>query len=168
MTNDEKEKIIEEINRTCYEMCEHSELIDSRSYSIGLAQCIDIIRKFENTDISKHVVKKHTGNMVDHPAHYNREDSMECIDEMVTAFGTDATIHFCLCSAWKYRYRAELKGNAEEDIKKSDWYMKKARELKDKKRGIVRFRKDGIEIIKNPSQDDINKILGVDNVCKSE
>ena len=67
-------------------------------------------------------------NAVDHPGHYNREGAMECIDEMVLIFGKDAVMHFCLCNAWKYRYRAADK-NGLEDLKKSDWYLTKYNEL---------------------------------------
>lgn len=66
---------------------------------------------------------------VDHPNHYNREGAMECIDEMVLIFGREAVMYFCLCNAWKYRYRATDK-NGVEDLKKSDWYMAKYKELK--------------------------------------
>jgi hypothetical protein len=65
---------------------------------------------------------------VDHPSHYNREDAMECIEEMELIFGKEAVKHFCLCNAWKYRYRAADK-NGEEDLKKSDWYLRKYKEL---------------------------------------
>ncbi len=65
---------------------------------------------------------------VDHPTHYNRDGSMECIDEMIAVFGTDAVRYFCLLNVWKYRYRAADK-NGIEDLKKSDWYMKKYEEL---------------------------------------
>ena len=65
---------------------------------------------------------------VNHPSHYTAR-SMECIDEMVAMFGEEAVINFCKCNAWKYRYRAGLKGNAEEDYQKSDWYIRKACEL---------------------------------------
>ena len=67
---------------------------------------------------------------VNHPSHYNRENAMEAIDEMILVFGKGAVKHFCLCNAWKYRYRAADK-NGEEDLKKSDWYMNKYKELCD-------------------------------------
>ncbi len=66
------------------------------------------------------------GTAVDHPKHYNR--GMECIDEMIAVFGIEAVRNFCLLNVWKYRYRAASKGG-EEDLKKSDWYMKKYIEL---------------------------------------
>jgi len=67
-------------------------------------------------------------NNIEHPSHYNREGAIECIEEMILAFGKEKVASFCLCNAWKYRYRAADK-NGIEDLKKSDWYMKKYREL---------------------------------------
>ena len=66
---------------------------------------------------------------VNHPSHYCQEGSMECIDEMLAVFGVEAVAYFCLLNVWKYRKRAVFK-NGEEDLKKSDWYMKKYLELK--------------------------------------
>lgn len=68
-------------------------------------------------------------DVVNHPSHYCQEGSMECIDEMVAVFGREAVMNFCLLNVWKYRKRAVFK-NGEEDLKKSDWYMKKYIELK--------------------------------------
>lgn len=67
-------------------------------------------------------------NIIKKPKHYNREGGMECIDEMLLIFGKEAVKNFCLCNAWKYRYRAADK-NGEEDLKKSDWYVNKYKEL---------------------------------------
>jgi len=67
-------------------------------------------------------------NNVNHPNHYNRDGAMECIDEMMIVFGREAVKHFCLLNAWKYRYRAADK-NGIEDLKKSDWYINKYKEL---------------------------------------
>ena len=65
---------------------------------------------------------------VNHPAHYNRPNSLECIDEMLLLFGLDQTMAFCKLNAWKYRYRAADK-NGTEDLAKSDWYINKYKEL---------------------------------------
>lgn len=70
-------------------------------------------------------------DVVNHPAHYEREGAMESIDEMLLVFGPRTVAAFCLCNAWKYRYRALYK-NGKEDIRKSDWYMSKFKELNDK------------------------------------
>lgn len=68
---------------------------------------------------------------IEHPAHYCRDGAIESIDEMEMIFGGRAVMDFCLLNAWKYRYRAADK-NGSQDIAKSDWYMRKFRELKKK------------------------------------
>lgn len=68
---------------------------------------------------------------VNHPKHYCRESGMESIEEMVVVFGYKAVMNFCLCNVWKYRYRASDKNGAQ-DLAKSDWYMRKYIELKEK------------------------------------
>jgi hypothetical protein len=65
---------------------------------------------------------------VNHPSHYCQKDQMECIDEMILLFGKEAVKHFCLCNAWKYRYRSNSK-NGDEDLKKAAWYVHKYKEL---------------------------------------
>ena len=71
-------------------------------------------------------------SMVDHPIHYNRKDAIECVDEMELIYGPEALMWFCLLSQHKYRYRAGLKNNGYEDLEKSDWYMRKYKELREK------------------------------------
>lgn len=66
------------------------------------------------------------GDAVHHPSHYQGKN--ECIDVMVAMFGEEAVKHFCMCNAYKYRYRADKK-NGEEDIKKAEWYESKLIEL---------------------------------------
>lgn len=73
---------------------------------------------------------------INHPKHYNRENSIECIDEMIEVFGINYVKAFCLCNVWKYRYRAGQKEDSVEDLKKSDWYMRKYIELKGEDNGI--------------------------------
>lgn len=68
---------------------------------------------------------------VKEPEHYKTRE-FECIDEMIIAFGEEAVFNFCVLNAWKYRYRAGSKGNAETDLKKSDEYLRFAYELKGK------------------------------------
>lgn len=80
-------------------------------------------------DVWEAIAKHFTPNdAVNHPSHYCREGGMESIDEMVLIFGKEAVKNFCLCNVWKYRYRASDK-NGEEDLKKSDWYIRKYKEL---------------------------------------
>lgn len=71
-------------------------------------------------------VEENMEEKVDHPAHYQGKN--ECIDVMLAMFGKEAVKHFCMCNAYKYRYRAALK-NGEEDIKKAEWYETKLIEL---------------------------------------
>ena len=66
--------------------------------------------------------------VVDDPDHY-RHSTFEVIDEMVLAFGIDATITFCVLNAWKYRARAPYKGKPEQDMEKADRYMQYAHDL---------------------------------------
>ena len=82
---------------------------------------------------------------VNHPSHYNRENAMECIDEMILVFGEEAVKHFCLCNAWKYRYRAADKNGAE-DIAKSDWYIRKYKELCEKSNISITTASSGSEL----------------------
>lgn len=86
--------------------------------------------------------------MVNHPQHYNREGGMECIDEMLMIFGREATMHFCLLNAWKYRYRAGSKWDGSEDLAKSDFYIKKYKELLDEK--AKRFQNELDIVAKHP------------------
>lgn len=82
------------------------------------------------------------------PDHYKLHD-LECIQEMEVMFGIDAVIAFCKCNAWKYRYRVGFKDDVSQELKKSDWYVAKAKELQEKK-----DRLEGKEVInwdvKNP------------------
>lgn len=63
--------------------------------------------------------KEENGNAVDHPAHY--QGKHECIDIMRAIFGDEMVKGFCMCNAYKYRFRADKK-NGDEDIKKAEWY----------------------------------------------
>lgn len=59
---------------------------------------------------------------VNHPAHYESQTSLECIDVMEIAFGAEAVGNFCLCNAFKYLWRYKHKGGAE-DVQKAEWYL---------------------------------------------
>ena len=60
--------------------------------------------------------------VIDHPAHYQGE--YECIDLMREIYGDEAVRHFCICNAYKYRFRAGAKQGetAQSDIAKAEWY----------------------------------------------
>lgn len=63
---------------------------------------------------------------VNHPKHYTSHPSgVECID--VTQH-----MNFCLGNAVKYIWRADLKWDAIEDLKKAKWYIEKEIERRSK------------------------------------
>lgn len=76
--------------------------------------------------------------MVNHPAHYKRDGAMECIDEMLLLFGKEEVMSFCKLNAWKYRYRAMDK-NGQEDINKSDYYIRMYKDLKNETEKFQRY-----------------------------
>ena len=65
---------------------------------------------------------------INHPAHYEGQTSIECIEAMQIAFGKRAVADFCLCNAFKYLWRHKNK-NGQEDLRKAQWYLDKADEL---------------------------------------
>ena len=70
---------------------------------------------------------------VNHPAHYENSCSLECIDVMELIFGTEFVLNFSLGNAFKYLWRYRNK-NGTEDLKKSEWYLNKAKDLS----GVIR------------------------------
>lgn len=69
-------------------------------------------------------------DLVKHPSHYCREGAMECFDEMILIFGPEEAMIFAKLNAWKYRYRSAAK-NGEQDIEKSDQYMRMYKRVKE-------------------------------------
>lgn len=59
---------------------------------------------------------------INHPAHY--QGDYECIDLMREIYGDVAVRNFCICNAYKYRFRAGAKqgATANDDIAKAEWY----------------------------------------------
>ena len=58
-------------------------------------------------------------DVVNHPKHYTSHPSgIECI-QIAEHMG------FCLGNAVKYLWRADLKGNAIEDLEKARWYVER-------------------------------------------
>ena len=67
---------------------------------------------------------------VNGPAHYT-QGPIHCIDAMISAFGTDAVVTFCLLNAFKYTWRSTThERGVVENVQKGMYYMKKASELK--------------------------------------
>lgn len=68
-----------------------------------------------------------SGDPVNHPPHYTSHPSgVECI-QITEHMG------FCLGNAVKYIWRADLKGNAIEDLKKARFYIDREIERREKK-----------------------------------
>ena len=61
------------------------------------------------------------------PDHY-QECSIECLDVMKIAFGSDKVFWFCLMNAYKYLHRHTYK-NGVEDLKKARQYISFAKEI---------------------------------------
>jgi hypothetical protein len=76
---------------------------------------------------------------------------METIDEMLLLFGVEEVKSFCKLNAWKYRSRAMFK-NGEEDLAKSDWYLRKYKELTETKKTSSSF-KDIFNSVTSPKND---------------
>ena len=65
---------------------------------------------------------------VNHPAHYTKHASgIECIQ--ITEH-----MSFCLGNAVKYIWRADLKNDALEDLKKAMWYLEREIALRESRR----------------------------------
>jgi len=73
-----------------------------------------------------------TYEMVNHPPHYNKYD-IEVVEMMRRIWGTEATKLWCKMTAFKYRMRLGEKPEnpIEQDLKKEDWYLKKAEEYEE-------------------------------------
>ena len=70
--------------------------------------------------------------MVNHPSHYNQYD-IEVIDMIIKIWGPEAAALWCDITAFKYRMRMGAKpdNSIEQDIKKEQWYLNKAKEIKE-------------------------------------
>ena len=66
-------------------------------------------------------------DMVNHPPHYN-QGSIETIDGIEVALGPGGFVAYCRGNALKYLWRASHKGAEAEDLRKAEWYCRKAAE----------------------------------------
>ena len=73
---------------------------------------------------------------VNHPSHYNQYP-IEVIDMMERIFGLEATEVWCTMTAFKYRMRAGYKDNLTQVLKKEQWYLRKAKELRYRQKNIA-------------------------------
>lgn len=79
--------------------------------------------------LRKENLKKYT-EAVNHPAHYQK-GGKECIEWMEEIYGKVAVYFFCILNSYKYDFRAGEKANnpAEQDHKKSIWYIEYSKNL---------------------------------------
>jgi len=71
---------------------------------------------------------KEAPDMVNHPSHYEASCSLECIEAMRIALGSDGVLQFCLGNAFKYLWRHKYK-NGLEDLHKAEWYCNYVKQL---------------------------------------
>ena len=77
------------------------------------------------------LVEHPTYEHVEHPSHYNYY-SCETIDMMVAIWGKEKVADWCEITAFKYRMRMGTKpdNSVQQDLKKEQWYLNKAKELR--------------------------------------
>ena len=65
-------------------------------------------------------------------ANITKKERMETIDMMVAIWGKDKVADWCEITAFKYRMRMGTKPDnaTEQDLKKEQWYLNKAKELR--------------------------------------
>lgn len=64
-------------------------------------------------------MKRKANDPVNNPSHYNQHPSgVQCI-QITEHMG------FCIGNAIKYLWRADLKGDAIEDLRKAEWYIQR-------------------------------------------
>lgn len=63
------------------------------------------------------------------PSHY-KQYPVEVIDMMISIWGIEQAISYCLMTAFKYRMRLGHKDEMNQELEKEKWYLNKANELK--------------------------------------
>lgn len=72
---------------------------------------------------------------INHPPYYT-QGAIECINALRSALSLEGFVSYCRGAAIKYAWRAGLKGDAEEDLRKGAWYLTRAAdELNKEKHG---------------------------------
>ena len=61
---------------------------------------------------------------VNHPSHYT-QSGIECIEAIKASMSKEAFEGYLKGNAIKYLWRYRLKGKAQEDLQKADWYLKR-------------------------------------------
>jgi len=105
--------------------------VDSKP--VNLHEVDSVHKSLDNSPEKEINNKGEQYEFVNHPSHYN-EWSMEVIDMMEKLYGTKNTIMWCEMTAYKYAMRMGFKptDDIQQEIDKRNWYLKKAKELKQK------------------------------------
>ena len=61
---------------------------------------------------------------VNHPQHYT-SGNIECIEAIKASMSAEEFAGYLKGNAMKYIWRYRLKGKAQEDLQKADWYLKR-------------------------------------------
>lgn len=91
-------------------------------------QCAE---QYEKEHVVEECIPKDAYEHVEHPAHYNTY-GQETIAMMVSIWGKERVADWCEITAFKYRMRMGTKpdNSIEQDLKKEQWYLNKAKELR--------------------------------------
>jgi len=101
---------------TCVECNKRKYLSEFDKGFIACRDCVGEIEK-GSKKVKTKLSKEEKHDPVNHPRHYTEHPSgLEAI-EVTSFFG------FCLGNTIKYIWRAELKDDALEDLKKARWYL---------------------------------------------
>lgn len=129
---DKKEYLLKRKNRILHRLAVEKDLLDgNETYPVKVEK-----------EPGKIPYQEKEYEMVNHPQHYNNYD-VEVVDMMERIWGTKATMEWCKMTAYKYRMRMgtkpgkdetkeAMKAKLMEDFEKEQWYLDKAKELKDK------------------------------------
>lgn len=112
------------------EDCDCAEMTDDGDcichYDDDEDDCDEDCENCEYADLNDHDDEDESEDSADYeyvngPAHYH---GTECIENMRKLFGDEAVRWFCICNAYKYRFRDGSKPGvtAEQDEKKAHWY----------------------------------------------
>ena len=121
----------------CYDKTEdkgtHLSTSSEDSKPVNFHEVDSVPKSFDNPPEEEINNKGEQYEFVNHPSHYN-EWSMEVIDMMEKIYGTKNTIMWCEMTAYKYAMRMGFKptDNIQQEIDKRNWYLNKAKELKQK------------------------------------
>ena len=95
--------------------------------------CAESLAAIDDRDVKKddvvYVRSNEEDDPVNHPSHYMLAPELEAIDVIRASLTATEYMGYLKGSILKYRLRAGRKGEADQDIAKSDWYRERAVEM---------------------------------------